>query len=57
MGRIVIHDGEFSRSVRSDQFTGEVEVDLTGDEPAVVVPENFTVSHEDGPPDRQRLTW
>ena len=43
MGRIIIRDRPLKREVPTNALRGEIEIDLTGDEPTVVVPETVTV--------------
>lgn len=43
MGRIIIRDRPLKREVPTNALRGEIEIDLTGDEPTVVVPEAIGV--------------
>ena len=43
MGRIIVHDGDLHRHFTTEALDGTVEVDLTREEPEVVVPVDVDV--------------
>lgn len=50
MGRIIIRDDPLKRDFTTRTLAGEIEIDLTGDEPTVIVPEEATVERRSTPP-------
>jgi len=43
MGRVIVHDGDLHRHFTTEEFDGTVEVDLTTEDPEVVVPVDVAV--------------
>ena len=46
MGQIIIRDGMVKRTVPAKGVVGEIEIDLSGDEETVTVPEGVRVVRE-----------